>query len=238
MRNILWQNPDLAYSSLNATEPVSFTFDDAQWFIYRCADYAFACKAGSNAEQHNHNDVGSFMISKAGAVTFTDPGVGEYTRQYFGSERYELMLCSSRGHSVPIINGKYQICTSERAKLLRKEERAYEFTMEHVYDVPELKSLIRGFECEDGFVRMTDKYGFSKAPESLTERFISLSPIEECAEGIKSEASVIAFDKSAYTVSFGSELVSRHGGAKTPVYYADVEPKKLSPNMTLVFEIK
>ena len=69
LRDFLWPDPALAVSTM---KPESKIYREAQWFIYRSDAYNFACKAGCNAESHNHNDVGSFMISKGGRVTFTD----------------------------------------------------------------------------------------------------------------------------------------------------------------------
>ena len=239
LRYILWQNPDLTTSSLDATEPVSFTFDDAQWFIYRCKDYALGCKAGHNNEQHNHNDVGSFLVSKCGRVTFCDPGVGQYTRQYFTDpDRYELMLCSSRGHSVPIINGKYQIYKGEKSELLVKDTRRYAFTMEKAYAIPALERLTRDFECEDGFIRMTDTYTFVEQPESVTERFISLLPIALGDGKVVSGDSELCYDTSLFEASLGSEEVERKQGKTGTVYYADLKVKKLEKNMKFEFIIK
>ena len=240
LRYVLWQDPDLAVSSLDATEPVSFFFDDAQWFIYRCPDYSFACKGGSNGEPHNHNDVGSFIFSKNGKITFTDPGCGEYTRQYFSSERYTHMLCASRGHSVPIINGKYQKTTGrfERAKILDKSDTSYGFTMQHVYDEPTLTALERRFVCEKGYVRMCDKYEFTEAPVSLTERFIALAPLTVTDKGVECEGTVLEYNKELYDVELGMEKVSRHGGGQTPVYYIDLKVKDLKANITLEFTVR
>ena len=63
------------------------------------------------------------MISKGGKVTFNDPGTGEYTRQYFSNERYTVLEPSSRAHSVPIINGSYQICKKEKADIFAEREK-------------------------------------------------------------------------------------------------------------------
>lgn len=48
----------------------------AGWFV--------AAKGGHNAESHNHNDVGAFLVSYNGEPLLVDAGVGEYTRQTFG----------------------------------------------------------------------------------------------------------------------------------------------------------
>lgn len=175
LRYVLWQDPDLAESEMN---PKSKIFHDAQWFIYRSEPYNFVCKGGHNAEPHNHNDVGSFIISKNGRVTFTDPGGGEYTRQYFAADtRYSHLCCSSLGHSVPIINGEAQVACRNKSTVYDEAENRYSFSMEGVYNVPTLSGLKRSVLCEADGVTLTDEYTFTEKPESVVERFVSLTEI-------------------------------------------------------------
>lgn len=68
----------------------------------------FAAKGGHNAELHNHNDCGSFVLYVGGAAMATEIGAPEYTRQLFGPERYTFLATGSFGHSVPVINGSVQ----------------------------------------------------------------------------------------------------------------------------------
>lgn len=65
-------------------------------------------KGGHNAEEHNHNDIGSFILHSGGENLLTDPGRGLYSRAYFGPERYENIFANSYGHSVPRIDGHLQ----------------------------------------------------------------------------------------------------------------------------------
>jgi len=234
LRSVLWMDPAKAVSSLNATEPVTFTFDDAQWFIYRSENYSFACKAGSNNEPHNHNDIGSFLISKDG-FTFTDPGGGEYTRQYFSGERYTIMLCSSRGHSVPIINGEYQVTGNRKSKVLVNEKDRYAFTMQNGYNIESLESLTRDFKMSESSITMTDSYAFTEKPESVTERFVSFLPFE-LEEGIvKCGASTLEYDATLFDATMGSEDVSLSGGKPGTVYFVDLAVKSPEKNMTFTF---
>jgi len=46
-----------------------------------------AIKAGHNGENHNQNDIGSFILHVAGENLLTDPGRGLYSRAYFGEQR-------------------------------------------------------------------------------------------------------------------------------------------------------
>ena len=67
-----------------------------------------AIKAGHNGENHNHNDVGSFVLYAGDEGLLIDPGPGRYDRDYFGDRRYENSFANSLGHSVPRIAGLLQ----------------------------------------------------------------------------------------------------------------------------------
>ncbi len=65
----------------------------------------FAAKGGNNAENHNHNDVGSYVVYADGEPLIIDVGVGTYTAQTFGKDRYEIWTMQSGYHNLPVING-------------------------------------------------------------------------------------------------------------------------------------
>jgi hypothetical protein len=67
-----------------------------------------AAKAGHNAENHNQNDVGSFILHVDGESLLCDPGRGLYSRDYFSTRRYENPFANSFGHSVPRVDGQLQ----------------------------------------------------------------------------------------------------------------------------------
>ncbi len=62
-----------------------------------------AMKGGHNAESHNHNDVGSFLVAVNGDMRAVDAGNMVYTAKTFSDRRYELWNCRSIYHNVPII---------------------------------------------------------------------------------------------------------------------------------------
>jgi len=70
--------------------------------------FFLAAKAGHNNESHNHNDVGTFSLYVDETPFFIDAGVGTYTRQTFGSERYSIWTMQSNYHNLPLINGQPQ----------------------------------------------------------------------------------------------------------------------------------
>ncbi len=82
---------------------------DAQWAVWKKGQMGIAFKGGNNDEAHNHNDVGSFLLTVDGEVFLADLGCGEYTKEYFEPEtRYGILCNRSFGHNVPVINGSEQ----------------------------------------------------------------------------------------------------------------------------------
>ena len=67
-----------------------------------------AVQGGHNAESHNHNDIGNFIVYANNTPVFVDAGVGSYTAQTFSSKRYELWNMQSVWHNCPTINGVMQ----------------------------------------------------------------------------------------------------------------------------------
>lgn len=72
-------------------------------------------KGGNNGEQHNHNDVGSFVIYYKGTPLFIDPGVDLYSEYTFSKFRNALWYMNSDYHNLPLIGGKRQKCGKEYA---------------------------------------------------------------------------------------------------------------------------
>lgn len=118
-RDWLWTGEWLDREIVDNTEPAgekdeenrwkSCILPDAQWAIFHGNhQISAACKGGHNGEPHNHNDVGSFLYVIGEEEIVSDLGAGEYTKEYFGKERYEILCNSSRGHNVPVVNGEYQ----------------------------------------------------------------------------------------------------------------------------------
>jgi hypothetical protein len=67
-----------------------------------------AAKGGHNAESHNHNDVGNFIVYADGYPAVIDVGVETYTAKTFSDRRYEIWTMQSAYHNLPTINGVMQ----------------------------------------------------------------------------------------------------------------------------------
>lgn len=68
-----------------------------------------AIKGGHNAESHNHNDVGNFVVYADGEPLFLDAGVGEYTRRTFSKDRYSIWSMRSDHHNLATFCGVTQM---------------------------------------------------------------------------------------------------------------------------------
>mgnify|MGYP005834937331 CR=1 FL=1 len=70
--------------------------------------FYLAAQGGHNAESHNHNDVGNFIVFCDGEPVFLDIGVETYSAKTFSSRRYEIWTMQSAWHNCPTINGVMQ----------------------------------------------------------------------------------------------------------------------------------
>lgn len=130
-----------------------------------------ALKGGNNAENHNHNDVGSYVVVTGDRPVLLDPGPETYTARTFGPHRYDSKLLNSFGHPVPLVAGKLQ----REGKAAQGKVRKAQFTPEtdtvqmdiaSAYPVPELKTLERTFvysRAGTGALTVTDQVTFSSA---------------------------------------------------------------------------
>ncbi len=111
LRNLVWQ--PAAQPAGHFVAGKQDWYAEMMWMIGRIdpADsnaLVLAAKGGNNGEMHNQNDVGNFIVHVNNESLIPDIGRGRYTKAYFGPERYQHIVNSSRGHSVPIVNGQEQ----------------------------------------------------------------------------------------------------------------------------------
>lgn len=156
--------------------PIRSWFDKAGVLLCRprtnsSSQLAVALKGGHNAEHHNHNDVGSFVVVLGDKALLLDPGGEVYTARTFSSKRYDSGVLNSFGHSVPIVAGKLQRTGSKARGLILKREftdstDTLGLDISSAYDVPELEKLERTFvysRSGSGSLTVTDEVAFSKA---------------------------------------------------------------------------
>jgi hypothetical protein len=186
-----------------------------------------ALKGGHNAEHHNHNDVGSFVVVLGKSTPLLDPGGEVYTARTFSSKRYESNLLNSFGHPVPVVAGQLQRTGRDaQAKVLKAEftDESDTFSIDFgsAYPVKSLKKLQRTFVFSRqgrGSLKIVDEVEFSQ-PESFGTALITLSPWKgesstglTIGEGAESVQVDVTADKGE--LKFRSEEIKedRHGKA-------------------------
>jgi hypothetical protein len=237
-RNLLWLDPALGGA---AWEAADYYLDDAQWLVSRHATasgrYGFAAKGGHNAEPHNHNDVGQFILTAGGEAFLADLGCGEYTDRYFGPERYSYDCNGSQGHSVPIIDGQVQAAGAESAARgvqmsLGDDEDRFRLDLAPAYRLPQLSSLVRTFtwrKTETPLLVLEDSFEFASAPASIVERFVTqLEPrLEESGDALTIAAEgrrgglVIRYDAADVRPSISRHTFRDHFGRNAEWYAVD-----------------
>ena len=193
----------------------------------------------------HHNDIGHFITYKNGDDFFCDLGSGEYSKQYFGKERYTFYHCGSQGHSVPIIEGQLQLAGKDyKATNVVVDESGIKMDISKAYSVDNLKSLERDFKFdkENAIVTMKDTFEFTEKPSSVVERFVSLKnpTISDEKITLSSDAGEMSlyFEPGKFNVSCEKIEVGNHRGHLFPVYLIDLNVTNLEPNMTFNFIIK
>ncbi len=230
-------------------------FPDMAWMVSRLdpADpttLAVAIKGGHNDEMHNQNDVGSLIVVTKGEAVIADPGRGRYSKAYFGPERYENIFASSRGHSVPVVNGHLQNPGPEHAARVvdhRHDGKADRLLLDMTAAYPQeagLKSLTRQLDVDratpGGQVSVTDVFAFAAGPGVFESVLVTTGKAELSAGRVvlrKGGAALeVSFDPPALDVR-----AETHPGAEkqyapsidlTRVIFAVPEPCQ-SGNVTL-----
>lgn len=172
-------------------------------------NYSIAIKGGNNDEPHNHNDMGSFILSDENGQVFCDLGAGRYTKDYFNENRYSIFCNSSLSHNVPIINGKEQKAGKEYFATLAYNDNKVVTDITKAYDENDLKSFVRYFEFSDNSVFITDRLK-SESIISVTERFVTLRKPEIKDNTVFLGSTCIVFDKCQASLEINEEYHIPH----------------------------
>ncbi len=153
--------------------------------------FFFGAKGGFNAESHNHNDVGSFLMYFDGKPCLIDLGREEYVAKTFSSRRYEIWTMQSGYHNLPVINGIEQKDGSKfKAKnsSFASNAKSATFSTDISGAYPEeakIKSWIRSYTLNRGksFV-ISDKYELTALSDASTSsNFITCCKVTQVKAG-------------------------------------------------------
>ena len=115
------------------------------------------CKGGHNGENHNHNDVGSFMLYVDGEPQIVDAGNMVYTAKTFSDQRYTLWHTRSAYHNLPLVGGQEQQPGREhKAKAVKWMPDGLRLYICQAYDAVGLKTLKREFQLSENTLTLHD----------------------------------------------------------------------------------
>jgi hypothetical protein len=180
-RNIKWL---IKYSTGTENNIKGACFDllpTAQWMI--CKDKngnGYAAKGGNNDENHNHNDIGNFLVVYGGDMPIADLGSGEYTKDYFHEGRYNILCNRALGHNVPLINDLEQ-CQGAEYKadefVWDENNKELEISFESAYPDKIIDSLTRKitFDTDNDFIiKIKDTFIPNTNTKKFTENLVSI----------------------------------------------------------------
>ena len=232
-----------SFSNSDLSRNCEYYMGNQGWYVKRTPHYSFSCRGGSNGESHNHNDVGSFIFAKDDRQVLCDIGGRPYTRQYFENEyRYTYLETSSRGHNVPIINGKYQGNFRGATSYTTFENGVVSIDFKEVYGQDELKKLVRHFKCDDTGVNITDEFDI-EGEGTFSERFVTYT--EPTIENgvIETDGVKIIFDPTkgvaSYTVEERALELNGDGSIKrgSDVYCINIDAYMPANNFSFRVEV-
>ena len=147
--------------------PEDVYLPDLQVRVVRRGGWALACKGGHNGENHNHNDIGSFILFRDGEPAVADAGNMVYTAKTFSEERYTLWNVRAGWHNVPLIGGREQREGAEHAaRHVKQTPDGLELNMEAAYEeAAGIRELRRGFVLKKDGLYLTDEIRLLRAQE-------------------------------------------------------------------------
>jgi hypothetical protein len=198
---------DLAYNP-----PPNVWISDVQALAARSSYGLYlATHGGHNAESHNHNDVGDFIVYSNNEPVLIDAGRGNYTARTFSPQRYELWFTQSQHHNLPIINGYGQLAGKEFAATNVKNQmndNHASLTMDiaGAYDtLAGVKYWNRKVMMDRSInqIQINDSYSMNRPLKSLQQVFMTVCDINIAVPG-----------EIALTTPAGQHFVIRYDKAK------------------------
>lgn len=229
LRGLFWELPEAGESQFVPAR--HDWYSGMMWMFARFQPenpdaLVLAAKGGHNAEMHNQNDVGSFIVHYKQESLIADVGSGRYTRQYFGPDRYEFFACSSLGHSVPVPNGVLQAAGRQFAARLIEHSASEDRDVLHI----EMKDayppesglaalqrrLVLHRDRPQGWVELEDRYSFEGGPAPFETALTTFGKVE-----VGENALIIQGQRGKLRVGFDEQAVAARAELYREVDLAD-----------------
>lgn len=151
-----------------------------------------AAKGGHNAESHNHNDIGQFVVYIDGLPVLIDAGVETYTMKTFSERRYEIWTMQSAYHNLlPTIDGVMQAPGPEfaaRDVTCQADDSGVTYSLDIAGAYPPEAGLQRWQRTirlvRGQYVEIADDYALDHKPHSLTLGLLTPCSVESAESGI------------------------------------------------------
>ncbi len=221
-------------------------FELSQVLVSRTPDFSFSAKGGDNNEQHNHNDLGSFVLYSGKTLINCDPGAEVYTMDTFSPNRYRSDLLNSLGHSVPVVAGQLQSPGPKfRAQVLatdfKPECDTLKLDLKGAYEVPELKTLHRTFAFDRAApsLSVTDRFEFT-SPKEFESALVSYEAFTRIDDlhwriGEGRDTTLLAVTASAPVTTAVTALKAQSSSSKTPANRLAFKWAQPAPEGTITF---
>ena len=141
-------------------------------------------EGGNNAENHNHNDLGTIQIWINDRPVIAELGLPVYTADFFTDKRYTYLVVNSDGHCCPTINGQMQRPGRDaQGEILGFGEQTGEFSLDLTRAYPpeaKLRQWTRHLHAppdQPAFVQLEDRFETDGAAEVIHHLW-ALEPIE------------------------------------------------------------
>lgn len=146
-----------------------------------------AAQGGHNAESHNHNDVGNFMVYSGGEPAIIDVGVETYSAKTFSSKRYEIWTMQSAYHNCPTINGVMQsagrqFAASDVSHYADRQKTEFRLNIEKAYPKEaNLQAWRRTLRLlrDSNQIELVDEYRLSQAAKDITLTLMTPGPVAD-----------------------------------------------------------
>jgi len=154
--------------------------------------FFLGAKGGNNAESHNHNDIGNFVVYIDGLPVLVDAGVETYTAKTFGPDRYTIWTMQSAYHSLlPTVDGVMQAPGYDFAARdvnYRADDGTAEMTLNIAAAYPadaKISSWQRRVALERGIqVTVEDTYALSAAADEITVCLVTPCAVDVSEPGV------------------------------------------------------
>ncbi len=234
-RDYIWVNEYVEKLEINnkrTKQKGQVVLPSSQWSICESENgIGMAVKGGCNEEPHNHNDVGSFLYVNGNDMLLSDLGAGEYTKDYFGIRRYEILCNSSLGHNVPIINEKPQLPGRNYRTSMFMVDGHGKTTIEFsgAYGKGDIESLKRvlDFNIITGELVVTDIFVLSEKTTSIIENLVTEFKPVICNNEIRivgdENSCLIIVEEGCEGIESFTEKHSNHDGKLMDIYLIRIE---------------